>query len=82
MKNKDLMWIGLALAAGYLIAQQKQPVVMSQPRTIASKNQKPEIFTTKPEYNFPVFSNRRFPSAIAGHHCACRRRVPVRYSVV
>lgn len=82
MKNKDLMWIGLALAAGYLMAQQKPQVTANQTRTIPSKNQRPEIFSTKPEYSFPKFSNQRFPAAIAGHRCACRRRVPVRYSVV
>lgn len=73
MKSKDIMWIGLALAAGYLLAQhQQRSGTELLPRSTSGKNQSPAIYPGK-GYGH---------SAIAGHRCACTRQVTRRHTVV
>lgn len=97
MKSNELVWIGLALAAGYFLSRQYGQPAYSAPDfpELPAAAQAPGIVTP---INTPVKTNqkpgfdtgpdratietRRDRAAIAGHRCRCRRNVYRRYSAV
>jgi hypothetical protein len=78
MKNKDLIWIGLALAAGYYLSQQKKETAATT-ATVSNREVPQTGLPSGRLQPVPVLTDQDLipqrPQAIAGHHCACTRRI-------